>query len=123
MRTLRAKAVTDAVSRMCVTANCVLPDDVRRRIIACRESEDWPAAKGTLDSIVENYEIAQSNLMPICQDTGVTCVFVEIGQDVHVEGDINEAINEGVRQGSKEGYLRASLVSDPIRRKNTGDNT
>jgi len=118
-----AGSIADAVAKMCVEANCVLPDDVRRCILSSRDAESWASAKSTLDRIVENYEIAHRELMPICQDTGVTCVFVEIGQDVHVVGDITEAINEGVRRGSKDGYLRASLVSDPLRRKNTGDNT
>jgi len=123
MKTLEAQVISDTVRRLCVEANYILPDDVRRCLLASRESEDWPDARAILDRIVENYEIAEREHMPICQDTGVTCVFVEIGQDVTVKGDLNEAINEGVRLGSKEGYLRASLVADPIRRINTGDNT
>jgi len=123
MRTLQATVIMDAVRKMCVSANCVLPNDVRRCINVGIETEDWPAAKTALERITENYKIAEQECVPICQDTGVTCVFVEIGQDVRVDGDIGEAINEGVRRGSKEGYLRASLVSDPIRRVNTGDNT
>ncbi|MCL2367115.1 MAG: fumarate hydratase [Oscillospiraceae bacterium] len=123
MRTIISDRIADAVSEMCIEANCVLPDDVRRCILSSRDAEVWPGARATLDRIVENFEIAERAVMPICQDTGVTCVFVTIGQDVHVVGDINEAINEGVRRGSKEGYLRASLVADPLCRKNTGDNT
>jgi len=123
VRGLQASVITEAVRRMCITANCVLPDDVRRCLVASHELEDWPQAKETLERIIENYSIAECEHVPICQDTGVTCVFVELGQDVQVFGDLNEAIHEGVRQGFREGYLRASLVEDPIRRMNTGDNT
>jgi len=123
MREIGAGIVTDAVRRMCVQANHVLPQDVRRCIAACRVTEDWAPAKDILDRITENYEIAESEGVPICQDTGVTCVFVEIGQNVRVSGDLGEAIHEGVRQGFREGYLRASVVGDPIHRVNTGDNT
>ncbi|MCL2392767.1 MAG: fumarate hydratase [Oscillospiraceae bacterium] len=122
MRKISAQLIEDAVREMCVRANCVLPEDVRECITAGMEKEQWPAAKTALKHIIENFEIAQREQMPICQDTGVTCVFVEMGQDVLVEGDLSEAINEGVRQGSKEGFLRASIVADPLRRKNTGDN-
>ena len=123
MRTIRAKEIADAVSNMVIRENYVLPSDVRRCLSACREKEDWTPAIYTLDRLTENYEIAEREQMPICQDTGVTCVFVEIGQDVHVEGNLTEAINEGVRKGSKRGFLRASVVSDPIERKNSGDNS
>ena len=123
MRELQAGAITDAVRRMCATANCVLPGDVRRCIAASLQREDWPQAKETLERIIDNYEIAEREGVPICQDTGVTCVFVELGQDVRVVGDLNGAIHEGVRQGTREGYLRASLVNDPIQRVNTRDNT
>jgi len=108
---------------MCIKANTILSDDVRECIKACREREDWGPAKDILGKIINNYEIAQRDNVPICQDTGVACVFIEIGQEVHVTGDLNEAINEGVRQGYRDGYLRASVVEDPLRRKNTGDNT
>ena len=123
MRELQAKVITDAVRQMCITANRNLPDDVRRCIAASREREDWKPAKETLDKLIENYEIAERDGVPICQDTGVACVFIEVGQDLHIQGDLNEAINEGVRLGYKEGYLRTSVVADPLRRTNTGDNT
>jgi len=123
MREVRAEAITDAVRRMCIKANYELPDDVRRRISLCRDREDWESASATLDKIIENYEIAERDGVPICQDTGVACVFVEIGQDVHVIGDLSEAINEGVRRGYDEGYLRKSVVADPLQRMNSGDNT
>jgi len=89
----------------------------------CQKREDWQSAKNILERIVENYQIAERDSIPICQDTGITCVFVELGQDVRVIGDLNESINEGVRQGYREGYLRKSIVADPLRRENTGDNT
>jgi len=123
MRYLQAQIVTDTVRRLCVEANCIMPQDVRRCILACRESEDWEPAVLSLDQIAENYKIAESEFVPICQDTGVICVFVEIGQELNVKGSLTEAINEGVRKGTDEGFLRASLVSDPLRRNNTNDNT
>ena len=123
MREIDAKTITDAVRRMCIKANCELPDDVRRCIAASREAEDWLPAKESLGKLIKNYEIANSEGVPICQDTGVVCVFIEIGQDVHITGDLTDAINEGVRQGYKNGYLRKSVVVDPLKRTNTGDNT
>ncbi|MCL2153180.1 MAG: fumarate hydratase [Oscillospiraceae bacterium] len=123
MRELQAEIITGVVRRLCVTANCVLPDDARKSISDSLEREQWPQAKKTLELIIENYTIAKKESLPICQDTGVTCVFIELGQDVHIIGNLNEAIHEGVRQGFREGYLRASLVADPLRRANTGDNT
>ena len=91
---------------------------------SCRACEDGEIAKGVLDKIVENYEIADAQNVPICQDTGMACVFLEIGQDVHIAGgDLAEAVNEGVRRGYDKGYLRKSVVKDPVRRGNTGDNT
>ncbi|MCL2426297.1 MAG: fumarate hydratase [Oscillospiraceae bacterium] len=123
MRQLQAEIITDAVRNMCIEANCILPDDVRKCIVDCHQKENWTSAKESLGKLIENYEIAEREHMPICQDTGVVCVFVEVGQDVHVMGDLNEAINEGVRQGYSEGYLRMSVVADPLRRVNTNDNT
>ena len=90
----------------------------------CRACEDGEIAKGILDNIIENFDIADNENVPICQDTGMACVFLEIGQDVHfVGGDLTDAINEGVRRGYDKGYLRKSVVKDPVRRGNTGDNT
>ena len=124
MREVEVSAVTAAVKRLCIEANCILPGDVRQRIQACRQAEDWPVAQNVLDQIVENYEIAQEQQAPICQDTGMACVFLEVGQEVHFTGGaLYNAIHEGVRQGYAEGYLRKSVVSDPLERKNTGDNT
>ena len=123
MRIVNAQAITDAVSRLCVQANYYLPDDVKRTIGHCRSHEDWPAARDTLDKLAVNCQIAAETSLPICQDTGVACVFLDIGQDVHIEGSIKEAVDEGVRKGYREGYLRKSVVGDPLERKNTGDNT
>ena len=123
MREIPAEKITEAVRRLCISANCHLPEDMRRCIAAHRAKEDWPAAREILDRIIENYEIADREALPICQDTGVACVFLKIGQEVHITGDITAAVNEGVRQGYRDGYLRKSVVADPLRRVNTGDNT
>ena len=124
MREIEAGKITEVVARLCIKANEYLPEDVKCAIRECRANEDWDTAQGVLDQIMENFEIAEETQVPICQDTGMACVFLEIGQDVHiVGGDLTEAVNEGVRRGYKEGYLRKSVVADPIRRGNTGDNT
>lgn len=123
MRQLEAGLITETVKRLCIEANCHLPKDVQDRISQCRACEDFERAGSILDRIIENFEIADENNVPICQDTGMACVFLEIGQDVHIEGDLKEAVNEGVRQGYTEGYLRKSVVSDPLERVNTKDNT
>ena len=123
MRTIQASAITEVVRRLCIEANCHLPADMKDRISECRRCETWPVARDILDQIIENYGIADTNDVPVCQDTGMACVFVEIGQDVHVEGSLEEAIHEGVRQGYDQGYLRKSVVRDPLDRVNTGDNT
>ena len=123
MREIQASDVTQTVRRLCVEANCRLPEDMRACIARSRDEEAWPIARDILDRIIENYEIADRACVPICQDTGMACVFLEIGQDAHVNGDLAEAVHEGVRQGYADGYLRKSVVADPLRRVNTGDNT
>lgn len=123
MREISAQLITETVKRLCIEANCYLPGDLQQRIEDCCAAEPWPQAKEILDRIVENYTIAREKAQPICQDTGVACVFLKIGQDVHVTGSIEDAVNEGVRQGYGEGYLRKSVVRDPLDRVNTGDNT
>ena len=123
MREIQASDVTQTVRRLCVEANCCLPEDMRACIARSRDEEAWPIARDILDRIIENYEIADRDCVPICQDTGMACVFLEIGQDAHVNGDLAEAVHEGVRQGYADGYLRKSVVADPLRRVNTGDNT
>ena len=124
MREINVQQITDVVERLCIEANQYLPEDVQGAIHKCRACEDWDIAKGVLDKIVTNFEIAKEENVPICQDTGMACVFLEIGQDVHlVGGDLAEAVDEGVRRGYTNGYLRKSVVKDPVRRGNTGDNT
>lgn len=123
MREIKAGQITETVKRLCIEANCHLTQDLKTCIRQCRECEPWPQAQEILDRIIENYEIADEKAQPICQDTGVACVFLKVGQDVHIDGDVTEAVNEGVRQGYGEGYLRKSVVRDPLDRVNTGDNT
>ena len=123
MRKIEASQITEVVKRLCVEANCYLPTDIKERIDMCHAQETWPQAKEILERIIENYQIADARPQPICQDTGVACVFLKVGQDVHIEGSVEDAINEGVRQGYTEGYLRKSVVRDPLDRVNTGDNT
>ena len=123
MREISAKKITEVVSRLCVEANNHLPGDMKARIESCHAQENWPQAKEILERIMENYHIADEKNQPICQDTGVACVFLKIGQEVHIDGDITEAVNEGVRIGYTDGYLRKSVVRDPLDRVNTGDNT
>ena len=123
MREIFAEEITKTVARLCVEANCHLPEDVKCSVSSCRQQETWETAMDILDRITENYEIADRENCPICQDTGVACVFLKVGQDVHIVGDLTEAVNEGVRRGYREGYLRKSVVRDPLDRVNTGDNT
>ena len=123
MREINALKITEAVKRLCIDANCHLSCDMKECIKKKYNEETWPQAKEILERIIENYEISDENKRPICQDTGVACVFLKIGQDVHIDGDLTEAVNEGVRQGYQDGYLRKSVVKDPLDRVNTGDNT
>ena len=123
MREIPAQRITETVKRLCIEANCQLPSDMQMRIRESMAAEDWPQAREILGRIVENFEIAGEQNQPICQDTGMACVFVKLGQEVHITGNLEEAIHEGVRQGYREGYLRKSVVRDPIHRVNTGDNT
>ncbi len=124
MREIHVNSLIDVIERLCIDANTHLPGDVRDAICTCRACEDSTLAQGILDNIIDNYEIADRENVPICQDTGMACVFLEIGQDVHiVGGNLTDAVNEGVRRGYDKGYLRKSVVGDPVRRGNTGDNT
>ena len=123
MREICAQRITEVVSRLCVSANNHLPQDVKDRIAGSYQQESWGQAKEILERIMENYEIADREDCPVCQDTGVACVFVKLGQEVHIQGDLTEAIHEGVRQGYTEGFLRKSVVRDPLDRVNTKDNT
>lgn len=123
MRTIPAAEIAEAVARLCIRANTVLPGDVAAALEACRASEPWPLAGETLALLQDNLAQAKERDLPICQDTGMACVFVELGQEVHIDGNFEEAVHQGVRWGYGEGYLRKSMVADPLRRVNTGDNT
>ena len=123
MREINAVKITEIVKNLCIEANCHLSSDIKECIKRFHADETWCQAKEILERIIENYEISDERNQPVCQDTGVACVFLKVGQDVHVSGDITEAVNEGVRQGYDEGYLRKSVVRDPLDRINTGDNT
>ncbi|RKY82475.1 fumarate hydratase [candidate division KSB1 bacterium] len=124
MREIDVSGITSAVKKLCMDANFYLGDDVKKRIYECYEKEESPTGKDVLSQIIENIKISENDEVPLCQDTGYAVLFVELGQDVRLTGgDFTEAINEGVRQGYKEGYLRKSVVTDPLERKNSGDNT
>lgn len=124
MKNIHVDKITEAVKKMCIEAAYFIPEDVNRAMKEARDNEPWPLAKELLDQILQNDEIARNEEVAYCQDTGMVIAFVEAGQDVHIEGGyIEDAINEGVRQGYEEGYLRKSVVNDPIERVNTKDNT
>ena len=125
MREVNVKDLIPVVKKLCIDANYYMGEDVITKIKELKEKEESPTAKSVLDILLENYELADKEQMPICQDTGIAVVFVELGQDVHmIGGDFTKSINEGVRQGYKDGYLRKSMVADPIiDRINTKDNT
>lgn len=124
MRTINASLITKEVKRMVIEANYYLPKDVMEALQKAKEEDDWNLSKEILDKIVQNAEIASSERVPMCQDTGMVVVFVEMGQEVVIEnGYIEDAINEGIRQGYSEGLLRKSVVADPLNRENTKDNT
>ena len=123
MREINAQDITAVVKKLCMEANYFLPEDIQDKICKACDNEPWPLAQSILGVIKENYEISLDKAVPICQDTGMACVFLDIGQDVHVNGDIAAAVNEGVRQGYVEGCLRKSVVKDPLDRVNTKDNT
>ena len=124
MKTIQTNKITELIKEMCIEANLFLTEDMKHRLDASYTAEKDPLGKQILSKLQDNLKIAGEEMIPICQDTGMTVVFMEIGQDVHfVGGDLNDAIQEGVRQGYKEGYLRKSVVGDPIERVNTNDNT
>jgi len=125
MHIVEAKKITEEVKRMALEAAYFLPEDVFKSLKFSREAEKWSLARDTLDQIIENAEIAKNTNSPMCQDTGMAVLFIKIGQEVKIEGGfIGDAINEGVRQAYSEGYLRKSVVKDPVyNRVNTKDNT
>lgn len=123
MREIQASAIAETVAALCVKANLELPADVTAAMARFREEEPWEGAAALLDLLRENAAIAGRDRMPVCQDTGMAVVFADVGQDVHIAGDFEGAVCEGVRRGYVEGLLRKSVVADPLRRTNTGDNT
>ena len=123
MKIISAAQITQAVAELCIRANRELPPDIERAMRLAEKNEPWPIGADTMSVLCRNIDAARENCLPICQDTGCACVFAELGQDVHIEGDFEAAVNAGVSRGYTEGYLRKSMVQDPLRRGNTGDNT
>lgn len=124
IRQVTTDQITDTIEKLCIEANCILTDDIYSCLKTCRSTEKSLLGKDILNTLVENARIARDETAPICQDTGMTVVFVTIGQDVHISGgSLEDAINEGVRRGYEKGYLRKSVVRDPLDRVNTKDNT
>ncbi len=124
MRDIPCSMVTDLIAQLCIDAATVLPEALKDCICAAAQKEQSPIGQGVFSDMIQNFQIAESSRLPICQDTGMAVVFAEIGQDVHFTGgNFEAAVNEGVRQGYDRGYLRKSVVSDPLRRVNTNDNT
>lgn len=124
MRIVNSSDITELVEKLCIEANCVITEDIKVCLGECMKRESSPLGKEILGTLVENAEIAADEMSPICQDTGMTVVFVTMGQDLKIDGGyIEDAINEGVRRGYERGYLRKSVVNDPLERINTKDNT
>lgn len=124
MRVIHTDTIISNIKEMCIEANYNLSKDMETAIVNSPEKEDSPIGKQILGQLKENINIAREELIPICQDTGMAIIFMKIGQDVHIDGiNLEDAINEGIRQGYAEGYLRKSVVSDPLIRENTKDNT
>ncbi len=121
MRTLQSAEITAAVREMAMSASCDLEPDILDNLLAARDREESPLAKNGLEILIKNANIASRELIPVCQDTGIGVVFVSVGQEVNIEGNLEAAIQEGVRAGYEDGYLRKS-VCDPVTRKNTGTN-
>lgn len=124
MRTIHVSKITEAVESLCIEANLVLNRDIREALEKGEKAEESETGRSILQSLIKNADIASDERMAICQDTGMVVIFVELGQEVQIiGGNLEEALNQGVRQGYKKGYLRNSVVEDPLRRQNTGDNT
>ena len=124
MRTIETGEITRNIKEMCIEANHFLSEDMKQALMQAAQAEESPLGKQILGQLQDNLKIAGEDMIPICQDTGMAVVFLEIGQDVHLTGgNLNDAVNEGVRQGYTEGYLRKSVVKDPLIRENTKDNT
>ncbi|MDR2931979.1 MAG: fumarate hydratase [Oscillospiraceae bacterium] len=124
MRTIQAEDITRSVAELCIKANKVLPCDIKKRMRHARETEPAGLGREIMGDLIKNYELAETLDIPVCQDTGMAVVFIDLGQDVHIEGGgLNEAVDAGVATGYTGGFLRCSVVSDPLRRVNTDDNT
>ena len=123
VRELDTALIADTVEALCVEANTTLPKDVKAALDRAQAAEPWPLARETMGLLQKNLCVAAEKELPICQDTGMACVFVELGQEVHLNGSLEDAVNEGVRRGYEKGYLRKSITADPLQRVNTGDNT
>ncbi|MBQ8883602.1 MAG: fumarate hydratase, partial [Oscillospiraceae bacterium] len=124
MREINVLEIENTVRDLCIKSNLILPEDLEKCIFTSKEKEFSPVGKNVFDDLCENIRVAKSENIPICQDTGMAVIFMEIGQDVHfVGGSLNDAVNRGVSRGYTEGKLRCSIVSDPLERVNTGDNT
>lgn len=124
MRDINVNVIIEHIKDMCINANCILNDDIYNSICEHCKTEESSIGRDILDQLIENADLAKEKMKPICQDTGMAVIFADIGQEVHITGgNLTDAINEGVRQGYKEGYLRKSVVGDPLLRVNTKDNT
>ncbi len=124
LREIDSQVITERVADMCIEANCILSPEIKSAIESAKNTESSEVGRNVLSQLLENAEIAKKKMVPICQDTGMAVFFVSIGKDVHINGkNLTDAINDGVRKGYTDGYLRKSVVSDPLRRVNTEDNT
>ena len=123
MREINSEIITENIKEMCIQANHYLSDDMKKALDNASDKEESELGKKILGQLQQNLKIAGEEMIPICQDTGMAIIFIEVGQEVHIKGNLEEAINEGVRKGYVEGYLRKSVVEDPINRINTKDNT
>ena len=124
MKQISSQLVSDTIRDLLIEANYVIGPDVEARMRTCLQEEPSPEGRDVMEQLLQNYEIARTERVAICQDTGMAVVFLDVGQDVHIEGDLNEAVSDGVRRAYQEGFLRKSVVRDPLYdRTNTGDNT
>lgn len=123
MRIISAIEIENTVRDLCIHANTHIPDDILAALNRAAQTETYPVAKTVLNDILENNRLAAAESLPACQDTGMAVVFIDIGEDVHIDGSLETAVNNGVRRGYRDGYLRNSIVLDPLNRVNSGDNT